>query len=252
MGAFHEGHLELMRRARAECDHVVVSLFVNPTQFAPHEDLARYPRDFDRDRGLAEAVGVDELFAPDERTMYPRKTTVVTVSEVSDDFEGAVRPGHFAGVATVVLKLFNMVRPDLAYFGLKDLQQCAVIRRMVEDLNVPVRLSFVETHREENGLAMSSRNVYLSPEERMVAPTLYRSLAVCATAVAEARDASSVAEKLRECREGIETAGMAVQYLALVDPDTMREVSLPRSHSRLIVAAKLGSIRLIDNVAVAP
>lgn len=231
---------------------MVVSLFVNPTQFAPHEDLAKYPRDLERDRRLAEGVGVDTLFAPNVATMYPRQTTTVTVSEVTERFEGAIRPGHFAGVATVVLKLFNMVRPDRAYFGLKDLQQCAVVRRMVEDLNVPVRLTFVETWRESDGLAMSSRNVYLSPEERRTAPELYASLTACASGLSGARDACGVADRIRQCRERIEEAGMSVQYLALVDSETMRDVVVPNAHSRLIAAVALGRIRLIDNVAVAP
>lgn len=231
---------------------MVVSLFVNPTQFAPHEDLSRYPRDFERDRTLAESVGVDVLFAPEVATMYPRASTSIHVPEVTTPFEGIIRPDHFTGVATVVLKLFNMVRPDRAYFGLKDLQQCAVVRRMIEDLNVPVRLDFIETCRESDGLAMSSRNVYLSTAERRIAPELYASLTACATALSATRETCAIAERIEGCRRRIEDAGMAVQYLALVDSRTMRDIAVPNAHSRLIAAVTLGSIRLIDNVAVAP
>ncbi|GMV88687.1 MAG: pantothenate synthetase [Chthonomonas sp.] len=247
MGAFHEGHLELMRASARENARTVVSLFVNPTQFAPHEDLSKYPRNEARDAELAEAAGADVLFAPSVDTIYPRHTTEVRVSGVSERFEGAIRPTHFAGVATVVLKLFNMVRPDRAYFGLKDLQQCAVVKRMVEDLNVPVELRFLETVREQDGLAMSSRNVYLSPDERERAPRLHDVLVQLARSLRE--DPSVLAEELvPAATAALNRHGFEVQYLALVDPESMEPRSKFHSSFRWIVAARLGNIRLIDNV----
>jgi pantoate--beta-alanine ligase len=176
MGSFHEGHLSLMRAARAECDTVVVSLFVNPTQFGPNEDYAKYPRNEEADAALAAGAGADVLFVPTAEEMYPRNTTVVKVEGVTSRWEGAHRPTHFDGVATVVCKLFNIVRPDAALFGLKDFQQCAVIKTMAQDLNMPVRLHFCDTLREASGLAMSSRNQYLSAGERETAAGLYREL----------------------------------------------------------------------------
>ncbi len=249
MGAFHEGHLELMRTSVRENACTVVSLFVNPTQFAPHEDLDKYPRDESRDAELAHSVGVDVLFAPSVTTVYPRKTTEVRVSGVSERFEGALRPTHFAGVATVVLKLFNMVRPERAYFGLKDLQQCAVVRRMVEDLDVPVELRFLETVREPDGLAMSSRNVYLSPNERAQAPKLYEHLSGLAR-VLRANPDASVAKLAEGAAAQLSELGFDVQYLQLVDPQTMEPSAIFHPGCRWIVAARLGNIRLIDNVPV--
>jgi len=249
MGAFHEGHLELMRTSARENDCTVVSLFVNPTQFAPHEDLSKYPRNESRDAEMAEAAGVDVLFAPTVDTIYPRRTTEVRVSGVSERFEGEVRPTHFAGVATVVLKLFNMVRPDRAYFGLKDLQQCAVVRRMVEDLNVPVELRFLETVRESDGLAMSSRNVYLSSEDRAIAPRLYQVLARLASTL-RADPQVSVQSLVEDASAQLGREGFEVQYLALVDPQNMEPVAIFHPGCRWIIAAKLGNIRLIDNVPV--
>jgi pantoate--beta-alanine ligase len=228
MGALHDGHRALLRAARAECDRVVMSLFVNPTQFAPGEDLDRYPRDEAGDRAIAAAEGVDEVYAPGVAEMYPAGfATSVSVGELARRYEGAHRPGHFDGVATVVLKLFQRVRPHVAYFGRKDAQQLAVIRRMVADLDVPVEIRAVDTVREPDGLAVSSRNVYLSPAERVAAPSLHRALV--------ARDPSLC--------EG------AVDYLAVVDPDTFAAVP-PRPGALVIGAARFGTTRLIDNIAL--
>lgn len=249
MGAFHEGHLELMRRSRRESDYTVVSLFVNPTQFAPGEDFERYPRDEARDFAMAESVGVDAIFAPSLDEMYPRKTTAVSVSGVTESYEGAIRPGHFTGVATVVLKLFNITRPDIAFFGWKDFQQCVVIRRMVEDLNVPVSLRFIETVREADGLAMSSRNAYLSAEERKIAPAFFRELSGLARTFRLAPSAR-FADEIRAAKDRLRDAGMSPQYLDLVDSETL-EPSFDQNKSlRLLGSVRLGTTKLIDNVAV--
>lgn len=247
MGAFHEGHLGLMRLAGSECASVVVSLFVNPTQFGANEDLDRYPRRESEDARMAESAGVDVLFCPSSDEMFPRRSTTVRVQGVTDRWEGPRRPGHFDGVATVVLKLFNIVGPDVSYFGLKDLQQCAVLRRMAEDLDVPVDLRFMETVREDDGLAMSSRNAYLSPSERSLAPELYRTLLAASKALANGESAISVIDIALST---LKSRGFAVDYLSLVDPVTMEEVDKPSPGTRLIVAARLGAVRLLDNVPV--
>jgi pantoate--beta-alanine ligase len=224
MGAFHEGHLSLFRAARAESDFVVVSLFVNPVQFTSGEDLARYPRDEAGDASLAEDAGVDILFAPDADELYPSGfQTWVDVEELGRTLEGEFRPGHFRGVATICLKLFNLVRPERAYFGQKDAQQAAVIRRMVRDLNVPVEIRVLPTVRDSDGLALSSRNVYLSPDERERALALPQALAT--------KDASRARELLRE---------LDVDYVEVADFD-------PKV---LAAAVRVGSTRLIDNVVL--
>ena len=228
MGALHAGHRALLRQARSDCDVVVMSLFVNPTQFGPGEDLDRYPRDEERDRAIAAAEGVDSIFAPTVEEMYPDGfSTMVSAGDVGSRFEGAHRPGHFDGVATVVLKLFNRLRPDIAYFGQKDAQQLAVIRRMTADLDLGVEIRAVETVREPDGLAIASRNAYLSPEERRRASSLHRALV--------ARDPGLV--------EG------DVDYLAVVDADTFLEVE-PRPGALVIGAARFGSTRLIDTIRI--
>lgn len=226
MGALHDGHRALLRAARAECDRVVMSLFVNPTQFGPGEDFDRYPRDEARDRAVAAEEGVDEVFAPSAAEMYPDGfATTVTVGELGRVFEGASRPGHFDGVATVVLKLLHRVAPDRAYFGRKDAQQLAVVRRMAADLDLGVDIRAVETVRAQDGLAESSRNALLSPEERRRAPSLHRALL--------ARDPALV--------EG------DVDYLAVVDPATFREAA-DGPGALVIGAARFGRTRLIDNI----
>jgi len=228
MGALHDGHRALLRAARADNDRVVMSLFVNPTQFGPEEDFLRYPRDEATDRATAAAEGVDEVYAPTVDEMYPDGfATTVSVGPLGARYEGAARPGHFDGVATVVLKLFQRVRPNRAYFGQKDAQQLAVVRRMARDLDLEVDISAVPTVREPDGLALSSRNVYLSPEQRQRAASLHRALV--------ARDPRLV--------EG------EVDYLAVVDPDTFEEVA-PRAGALVIGAARFGTIRLIDNITL--
>ncbi len=248
MGYLHEGHLSLVRRARAENDRVAVSIFVNPAQFGPHEDYDRYPRDLERDLRLLEPLGVDLVFAPSVEEMYPPGfQTWVIVEEVSRPLEGAARPGHFRGVATVVTKLFHIVQPDRAYFGQKDAQQVAVIRRMVQDLNIPVEIVVCPTVREPDGLAMSSRNTYLNPEERRAATVLFRALqAAKARYEAGERDA----ERLREAmREVIGAEPLArLDYVSVADPETMQELNRVEGRALLSLAVYIGRTRLIDNI----
>lgn len=246
MGALHEGHLELVRQARRKGRTIVVSIFVNPTQFGPNEDFTRYPRDLDKDASLAESAGADFVYAPSVETMYPRGTmTKVVVPEVTEWYEGAHRPGHFDGVATVVLKLFSQVRPDVALFGRKDLQQCAVVRRMVEDLNVPVELDFIPTFREVDGLAMSSRNVYLSPEHRAIAPKLHETLTQAATAL---RQGAEIQQTLTNARTRLTNLGFDWDYLDLVSSQRFAPLDRLTEDAALVVAARLGKTRLIDNI----
>jgi len=248
MGYLHEGHLSLVRRARAENDRVAVSIFVNPTQFGPHEDYARYPRDLERDLRLLEPLGVDLVFVPSVEEMYPPGfQTWVIVEEVSRPLEGASRPGHFRGVATVVAKLFNILQPDRAYFGQKDAQQTVVIRRMVQDLNIPVEIVICPTVREPDGLAMSSRNTYLNPEERRAATVLFRALqAAKARYEAGERDA----ERLREAmREVIRAEPLArIDYVSVAHPETPRELEQVEGPALLSLAVYIGTTRLIDNI----
>jgi pantoate--beta-alanine ligase len=246
MGAFHDGHLALMRAARAGADVVVVSLFVNPAQFGPSEDLAAYPRDFERDRSLAESEGVDLLFAPDAAEVYPDDfETEVVVGGVSEALEGEARPGHFTGVATVVTKLFNMVGPDVAWFGQKDAQQALVIRKLVRDLNMPVRVEVAPTVREEDGLAMSSRNAYLTDDERPQAAALSRALAAAEREVAAGRlDAGAV---LAAARAELDAAGVQPEYLELRSAHDLSPAERVNGNTLLAVAARVGRARLIDN-----
>ncbi|KAB2925514.1 MAG: pantoate--beta-alanine ligase [Bacteroidetes bacterium] len=252
MGFLHEGHLSLVRRARQENGAVVVSIFVNPAQFAPTEDLDRYPRDVERDSALCRAEGCDILFVPKPEEMYPDGfSTYVSVEGLSSRLEGTFRPTHFRGVATVVLKLFLLVRPDRAYFGQKDAQQCAVIAAMVRDLAVPVRLVVVPTVRESDGLAMSSRNVYLSPDERKRAPVLYRALSRAAERIAAGeRDAARLSAGITAAI--MEQSPSAVDYAAVVDPLTLEPVDAlaPGSDVLIPVAVRFGTTRLIDNIIV--
>jgi pantoate--beta-alanine ligase len=249
MGAFHDGHLALMRAARAEADVVVVSLFVNPAQFGPTEDLSAYPRDFDRDRALAEAEGVDLLFAPDASEVYPDGfDTKVVVGGVTDALEGEARPGHFDGVATVVTKLFNMVGPDVAWFGQKDAQQALMIRKLARDLNLPVRIAVAPTVREPDGLAMSSRNAYLTDDERPRAVALSRALAAAEREVAAGQ--VGAAEVLAAARAELDAAGIEPEYLELRSADDLSPAERVNGNTLLAVAARVGRARLIDNTVL--
>lgn len=247
MGAFHDGHLSLMRRARAQCDVVVVSLFVNPSQFNDPADLARYPRDEARDTGLAEGVGVDVMFAPDPSEIYPAGfATTVSVAGITDVLEGAQRgPEHFRGVSTVVTKLLTIVAPDVAYFGQKDAQQLAVIRRLVTDLNLPVTIEACPIVRDLDGLALSSRNVLLAESDRRRATALSRALDAAERAVLTgARRRGPI---LAAARSVLPKAGVSPDYLELAHPDTMAAVATIEGGALLLVAARVGAVRLIDN-----
>ena len=251
MGFLHDGHLSLIDTAReAGATYVVVSIFVNPKQFGPNEDFARYPRNEERDRELLERANVDLLFLPPVEAMYPPgASTAVVVSGVSKPLEGERRPGHFDGVATVVAKLFNIVQPDLAAFGRKDAQQCAVIERMVRDLDIPVRLVFGETMREHDALAMSSRNSYLDAGERAKAPVLHRALRAGEEAITHGIREVAGIEKLMH-RVVTEEGGVDVDYLVVVDPETFEPPVDFDRELLLAGAVRIGHTRLIDNVRI--
>jgi pantoate--beta-alanine ligase len=252
MGALHDGHLSLIRRAREECDVVVVSLFVNPTQFNEAADLERYPRDERRDRALAQMAGADLLFAPPAGEVYPQGfSTSVEVLGLTDRLEGAVRGcAHFRGVTTVVTKLLNMAAPDVAYFGQKDAQQVVVIKRLVEDLNMAVRVEACPIVREPDGLAMSSRNAHLSAAERVRARALSRALTAARAAVSEGvRSAEALTETARAAMSDLD---VEPEYVALVSPDTLEPISELDEPALLAIAARVGSTRLIDNVTLEP
>jgi pantoate--beta-alanine ligase len=251
MGAFHEGHLSLMRRAREACDVVVVSLFVNPAQFNDAADLDVYPRDEEHDAGLAAAQGVDYLFAPPVAEVYPDGfATSVAVRGLTDGLEGAHRGhGHFDGVTTVVSKLLNMVGPDVAYFGQKDAQQATVIRRLVGDLNFPVRIEVCPTVRAGDGLALSSRNVLLSDTERTQAAALYRALQAVQAAIAAGAHDPETARAAGYAQ--LAEARIEPEYLAIVAADTLEPVTVVEGDVLVAVAARVGSVRLIDNVPIA-
>lgn len=249
MGAFHEGHRSLLRRARAECDLAVCSIFVNPTQFDDPADLAAYPRDEEADLRDAEALGIDLVFLPGAEVMYPTGSPEVTVDPgpLGERLEGASRPGHFRGVATVVAKLFHAVGPCRAYFGEKDAQQLAVIRRMVRDLDFPVEVVACPTVREPDGLAMSSRNRRLTPEQREAAGCLFLALAAAAElARAGERDAAKLVAVM--AREIGATPQARIDYVAVVDDETFEEVREITRPARAVVAARFGDVRLIDNL----
>ena len=251
MGFLHEGHISLIDVARdAGATFLVVSIFVNPKQFGPNEDFSRYPRDEMRDRELLENAKVDLLFLPPVEVMYPAgAATTISVSTVARPLEGERRPGHFDGVATVVAKLFNIVQADIAAFGRKDAQQCAVIERMVRDLDLPVRLVFGETKREGDGLAMSSRNSYLSAGERAKAPVLHRALRAGEEAITHGIHEVAGIEKLMN-RVVTEEGGVEVDYLAVVDPETFQAPADFDREVLLAGAVKIGRTRLIDNIRV--
>jgi pantoate--beta-alanine ligase len=250
MGAFHEGHLSLMRRARAQCDVVVVSLFVNPTQFNDPGDLAAYPRDEDRDESLATGAGVDYVFAPAQDDVYPAGfATNVRVGGVTERLEGEHRGReHFDGVTTVVTKLFNMVGPDIAYFGQKDAQQAAVIRRLVRDLDMPVRIEVCPTVRDQDGLALSSRNAHLSASERQRATALHRALRAAQDAVAAGERSPNAV--LSIARSELRSADVEPEYVELVSADTLAPVQRIDGDVLTVIAARVGSTRLIDNTLI--
>ena len=250
MGALHDGHRSLIRATRLQCDALVVSIFVNPAQFSPTEDLSAYPRPIARDRALCREEGVDACFEPTVRVMYPEGfQTVVTVPARARRWEGAARPHHFAGVATVVTKLFGIVQPHLALFGQKDYQQAALVRQLVNDLNLGVTIQVRPTVREQDGLAMSSRNVYLSADERQLAPLLSQALRVGRqTILAGMSDVAAIERIMRQAIE--QESAIHVDYLAVCDPDSLEPLSVVSAHAVLLGAVRIGSIRLIDNLLV--
>lgn len=248
MGALHDGHLTLVRAARAVCPRAIVSIFVNPIQFGPNADFDRYPRDLDGDVAKLGRVGTDLVFAPDVTEMYPPGfVTTVSVSSLTEGLCGPHRPGHFAGVATVVTKLLNQAAPDAAFFGEKDFQQLQVVRRVVRDLDIPTEIVGVPTVREADGLAMSSRNLYLSADQRARAATLYRVLTQAARAL---RDGAPSAEVIARGKADLAAAGFdPIDYLDVVDAATLTPIPGANGNARIAVAAWLGKTRLIDNIA---
>ena len=252
MGFLHEGHLSLVDRARQESDVVVLSIFVNPTQFGPHDDFDHYPRDLERDLALAESRGVDVVFAPPLEEMIPEPSlTTVTMRVVTEAYEGTARPGHFDGVLTIVTKLFHIVQPDVAVFGQKDAQQVAAIRRMIADLDFAVRLVVAPTVRDADGLAASSRNVYLSPEERREALALSRAVGRAADLARQGEgDATRLEAAMRE--ELARSPSLVVEYAAVVDADRFTAVVEVGGPCVAAVAARVGATRLIDNVPLGP
>jgi len=250
MGYLHQGHLSLVERARNECASVIVSIFVNPTQFGPQEDLDSYPRDLSRDLKLLEEFGVDLIWIPKKEEIYPSDfQTWVTVEEVTQRLEGAMRPGHFRGVTTIVAKLFNAIQPDKSYFGQKDAQQAVVIRRMVKDLSYPIEIVICPTIREPDGLAMSSRNVYLTPQERKSATILFKALSAAENAY---MDGVQDADVLREIMSDITSSepSARIDYISCADPDNLNELSGPVKLALLSMAVKFGDTRLIDNILI--
>jgi pantoate--beta-alanine ligase len=248
LGSLHEGHLALVDRARERAPCVVMSLFVNPLQFGPNDDFARYPRDRDGDARLADARGVDVLFAPQPDELYrPGRDVAVVPSSLASRWDGASRPGHFTGVLTVVAKLFNIVQPDVAIFGQKDIQQATLIRAMVRDLDFPIQIIVAPTVREADGLALSSRNAYLNPSDRKRARVLSRALFAMRDAFDAGEHSTAALEKLGATLTGIEPA-VQVEYLAVMDPDTLEPAPTAVAGSIVAVAARIGTTRLIDNV----
>ena len=252
MGSFHEGHLSLIRRARQSCDRTMVSIFVNPLQFAPGEDYVRYPRDLDRDLSLATREGVAAVFHPETEEMYPNGiVTSIGVGKLGEALCGASRPGHFQGVATVVAKLFNIVQPDLAFFGQKDAQQTLIMKTMTQELNWPLQIVVCATVREPDGVAYSSRNSYLSAEERSRASVLYRSLRLAENLIhSGAREAAGVEGEMRKLIQDV--SGAELDYARVVDPATLEALQQINGEVLAAVAVRFGKTRLIDNLIIAP
>ena len=251
MGALHQGHMALVEAARAECDRIVASIFVNPKQFAPTEDLGSYPRREAADLEMLRSAGVDLVFIPAVDEMYPPDfATLVRVGGLTEGLCGAHRAGHFDGVTTVVTKLLIQALPDIAYFGEKDYQQLTVVRRLARDLDIPVRIAGVPTVREPDGLALSSRNVYLSAEERRIAPNLARVLRSIAAVLAQ--DPNAVAQEIAHGSAALQQAGFAVEYLEIREAESLAVTSEVTASSRVFAAVRLGTTRLIDNMPIAP
>lgn len=250
MGFLHEGHLSLVRRAREECDAVAVSIFVNPTQFSPNEDLNRYPRALERDLSLLKEAGVSFVFTPDAGEIYPPGfATSIDVGDVAKPLEGAVRPGHFSGVATVVTKLFNIIQPTKAFFGQKDAQQCAVIKRLVTDLNIPVDVVICDIVRNEKGLALSSRNSYLTDSEQERALLLHDSLGKARERIASGeRNAASIKTLISDILS--KDPDFSVDYISVADPDSLTELDSVDDEALISLAVKVGDTRLLDNILV--
>jgi len=250
MGYFHEGHLSLMRQAKKECDLCVVSIYVNPKQFGPREDLKKYPRNLKRDVSMIDKENVDILFVPSDNVVYPKSyLTYIDVEKITATLCGRFRPGHFKGVATVVAKLLNMVRPDIMYLGQKDAQQVAVLKQMVTDLNFPVTVRVVPTAREKDGLAMSSRNVYLTAQERLEAPVLYQALQMAAKRIKQGERSSfqivrSITNSITQQSQG------KIQYVECVDPNNLEPLKTIKGTVLIALAVFFGKTRLIDNVIV--
>ena len=247
MGYLHEGHLSLVRTAKSMCDSVVISIFVNPKQFGPNEDYNKYPRDFERDFKLLEKENIDLVFTPDVDTIYPEGfSTTINIGRMADILEGVFRPGHFDGVCTVVSKLFNIVTPDKAFFGEKDYQQLKIIEKLVKDLNFPIEIIPVPTKREEDGLAMSSRNTYLNEQERKRASTIYKFLL---------KAKENFYKGIKDSKELIESSKDvldvdSIDYIKIVDKDTLEEKTIPDKYDRILIAVRIGSTRLIDNIEI--
>jgi pantoate--beta-alanine ligase len=252
MGALHKGHASLIQAAKAQCAPVVVSIFVNPKQFGPAEDFQKYPRTLESDRTLLESLGVDYLFAPPAEEIYPQSfRTLVNVEGLGNRLEGRSRPGHFQGVATVVLKLFEIVQPRFAYFGRKDAQQCRVVQQMAADLNLDTEIVVSPIAREPDGLALSSRNAYLSPDDRRAATALFRSLeAVKAEIGAGQRDAAHLIATARQLLDS--EPGVKTDYVEIVDAESLEPVTVLRKRSLVLIAAHVGKTRLIDNALIEP
>lgn len=250
MGALHEGHLTLVNQARSACDFVVVSVFVNPTQFLPNEDFEKYPRTLEDDAAACEKAGVDVVFAPSAAEMYPQGyDSWVEVGTVTETLEGAIRPGHFRGVTTVCTKLINIVAPDIAFFGRKDYQQLAVMKKLVQDLNMPVKIKPVGIVRESDGMAMSSRNRYLSTEERAIAVTISKSLFTAGEAYFKGEHRTS--ELIKIARDVLSSQpDIELDYLVIADADTLEPVTDIYHPSVMLIAARLGKVRLIDNILI--
>lgn len=250
MGALHEGHISLINAAMIKCDFVVVSIFVNPTQFAPNEDLDRYPRDLENDLNICDMAGVDLVFAPADNEMYPEENlTWVEVEELTENLCGKSRPGHFRGVTTVCMKLFNIVCPDVVFFGQKDAQQAAIIKRMVKDMNLALEMVICPTVREKSGLAVSSRNKYLTEEERKEASLLYESLAKCEKMVSDGERGSK--KLINAMREVIDKSSkIEIEYISITDAETLLDVEIIEQNVLVALAAKIGNTRLIDNMPI--